>query len=60
MIKHLILPLLLVVVIGCNSERPSFGDSVDKTTGSLENSDVTATEKFIKTADMRFKVKNVQ
>lgn len=58
--KYLILPLFLLAIMSCNSERPSFGDTADKTTESLESADTTATEKIIKTADMRFRVKNVQ
>jgi hypothetical protein len=58
--RHLILPFLLVAILGCNSERPSFGDTADKTSESLESSDTTETAKIIKTADMRFRVKDVQ
>ena len=58
--KNLALLFLLVAVIGCNSEKPSFGDTADQTSKSLESSDTTQIEKIIKTADMRFRVKNVQ
>jgi len=59
--NKLLFPLLLIVALfGCNKEKRSFGDTSDQTSASLEASDTTAEEKIIKTADMRFRVKNVQ
>jgi len=58
--KYLILPIVLVAIMSCNSEKSSYGDTADKTSESLEMSDTIPTEKIIKTADMRFRVKNVQ
>jgi len=59
--NKLLFPLLLLVTLfGCNKEKRSFGDTADQTSASLEALDTTAEEKIIKTADMRFRVKNVQ
>jgi hypothetical protein len=58
--KFLVLLFVIVAFLGCNSEKTSFGDTSDETSASLESSDTTLTEKIVKTADMRFRVKSVQ
>jgi hypothetical protein len=58
--KFLVLLFVCAAFLGCNSEKTSFGDTADNTSASLESSDTTLTEKIVKTADMRFRVKSVQ
>lgn len=58
--KYLIYCIFTVAVFGCNSEKKSYGENADVTSANLESSDTTLTEQIIKTADMRFRVKNVQ
>src|SRR5215217_5725918 len=56
--KYLIYCVFAIVAFGCNKERSV--ETADTTAANLESTDTTLTEKIIKTADMRFKVKNVQ
>ncbi len=56
--KYLIYCIFTVAAFGCNSEKRS--ETADLTAQNLERSDTTFTEKIIKTADMRFRVKDVQ
>jgi hypothetical protein len=55
--KHSILLLLLIAFYGCSNERSSLGYTA---TEEVMDADSLATEKIIKTADMKFRVKNVQ
>lgn len=57
--KYLIYCVFAMVAFGCNSEKRS-GESADMTSENLESADTTLIEKIIKTADMRFRVKDVQ
>ncbi|MEJ2882747.1 DUF4349 domain-containing protein [Pedobacter sp. GR22-6] len=56
--KYLIYCVFAMVAFGCNSEKKY--ESADLTTENLESTDTVLTEKIIKTADMRFRVKDVQ
>jgi len=56
--KYLIYCVFAMVAFGCNSEKKY--ESADVTTENLESTDTVLTEKIIKTADMRFRVKDVQ
>ncbi|MEJ7557398.1 MAG: DUF4349 domain-containing protein [Pedobacter sp.] len=58
--KYLVLLLVSAAFLGCNREKSSFGETADNTSTSLESSDTILTEKIVKTADMRFRVKSVQ
>jgi hypothetical protein len=55
--KHSILLLLLIAFYGCSNEKSSSGYTA---TEEIMDPDSLATEKIIKTADMKFRVKNVQ
>lgn len=56
--KYLIYCVFAMVAFGCNSEKKY--ESADVTKENLESTDTVLTEKIIKTADMRFRVKDVQ
>jgi len=56
--KYLIYCVLAVVALGCSNEKRSH-ESMDEME-TLKTADTALTEKIIKTADMRFRVKNVQ
>jgi len=58
--NYLILCVLAVAVSGCNSEKRSYNESADTTSQSLAGQDSVLTEKIIKVADMKFRVKDVQ
>lgn len=58
--KYLIYCIFTMAVLGCSSEKKSHSESSDETAANLEASDTTMAEKIIKTADMRFRVKDVQ
>lgn len=56
--KYLIYCVFTMAVFGCNSEKRL--ESSDATSEIAESSDTVLSEKIIKTADMRFRVKDVQ
>ncbi|PYF70657.1 uncharacterized protein DUF4349 [Pedobacter nutrimenti] len=58
LMKRLLFILLIAGLWGCNSERKNRASA--DATESLQATDSTAAEKIIKTADMRFRVKDVQ
>ena len=57
--KHLISIFLLIACLSCNSEKSTFEKTADKTE-ELAILDTLGSQKIIKTADMRFRVKDVQ
>lgn len=58
--KYLIYCAFTIAVFGCNKEKGYESATADVTETNLESSDTLLTEKIIKTADMRFRVKDVQ
>jgi hypothetical protein len=58
--NYLVLCVIAVAVFGCNSEKRSYGESSDTISKSLTGQDSLLTEKIIKVADMKFRVKDVQ
>ncbi|WP_316793287.1 DUF4349 domain-containing protein [Pedobacter frigoris] len=58
--KYLIYCIFTIAAFGCNSSEKIGRESADLTEANLETADTTLTEKIIKTADMRFRVKDVQ
>jgi hypothetical protein len=58
--KILICCVITIAAFGCSSDKRSYERSADSTQSNLEAVDSLAEAKVIKTADMRFKVKNVQ
>jgi len=58
--KYLIYCVFAIVAFGCNGEKREAHNTADTTEANLENNDTLLTEKIIKTADMRFRVKDVQ
>lgn len=58
--KYLIYCVVAIAVSACSKENKSYEATSDATSANLEVSDTTLTEKIIKTADMRFRVKDVQ
>lgn len=58
--KYLIYCVVAIAISACNKENKSYEATSDATAPNLEISDTTLTEKIIKTADMRFRVKEVQ
>ena len=58
--KYLIYCVLAIAAFGCNGEKKEALATADTTEANLENNDTLLTEKIIKTADMRFRVKDVQ
>lgn len=58
--KYLIYCVFAIAVFGCNNNKSNYKETADVTEANLETSDTLFTEKIIKTADMRFRVKDVQ
>jgi hypothetical protein len=58
--NYLIWCIIALAGSGCNSEKKSYGETSDTTSESLAKQDSALTEKIIKVADMKFRVKNVQ
>lgn len=59
--KYLIYCIITIAALGCaNEKRGESTATADATAENLEATDSTLTEKVIKTADMRFRVKDVQ
>jgi len=58
--KLLICCVITMAAFGCNSEKKIYSDSADSTEENLETADTLLTGKVIKTADMRFRVQDVQ
>ncbi|HMI04030.1 MAG TPA: DUF4349 domain-containing protein [Pedobacter sp.] len=58
--KYLIYCVFTIAVFGCNKQKDAENGTADVTEANLESTDTTYTEKIIKTADMRFRVKDVQ
>lgn len=58
--KYLIYCIFTIAAFGCNNAEKVDRSSADITDSNLEAADTTLTEKIIKTADMRFRVKDVQ
>jgi len=58
--KLLICCVITMAAFGCNSEKKSYDENSDSTQSNLEAADTVLTEKVIKTADMRFRVEDVQ
>jgi hypothetical protein len=58
--KYLIYCVFTIAVFGCNKEKSDESATADVTEANLESPDTSLTEKIIKTADMRFRVKDVQ
>ncbi|WP_316813580.1 DUF4349 domain-containing protein [Pedobacter heparinus] len=57
--QYFVYPVMVLAFWGCSNANKS-NESADVTAASLEKSDTSLTEKIIKTADMRFRVKDVQ
>jgi len=58
--KYLIYCVFAIAMFSCNSNKSSNLENSDATAASLETTDSLLSEKIIKTADMRFRVKDVQ
>lgn len=58
--KYLIYCVFAIAMFSCNSNKDSKLENSDATTANLETTDSLLSEKIIKTADMRFRVKDVQ
>lgn len=58
--KYLIYCIFAIAISACNQQNKSHNESADQTLASLEATDSAMVEKIIKTADMRFRVKDVQ
>lgn len=58
--KYLIYCVVAIAISACNKEKKSYEATSDVVAETLEASDSALTEKIIKTADMRFRVKEVQ
>jgi hypothetical protein len=59
--KYLLSIAIIAIVYGCQSEKKEYASSEDlNTTEQVVANDTTATPKIVKTADMRFRVKDVQ
>lgn len=58
--KYLIYCVVAIAISACSKQNKSHQETSDVTATNLEASDTTLTEKIIKTADMRFRVKEVQ
>ncbi len=57
--KYLLGIAIIIIMFGCNSERKDYASSENLNNIELADS-TSATSKIIKTADMRFRVKDVQ
>lgn len=58
--KYLIYCVFTIAIFSCNSKKGSNLENSDVTAANLETTDSLLSEKIIKTADMRFRVKDVQ
>jgi hypothetical protein len=58
--KYLIYCVFAIALFSCNSNKDSKLENSDATSANLETTDSLLSEKIIKTADMRFRVKDVQ
>jgi hypothetical protein len=60
--RNIIAIAIVLTIFGCQNENKKYAsaDTVELEPLSKESADSTAVEKIIKTADMRFRVKNVQ
>lgn len=58
--KYLIYCVFTIAMFSCNSKKGSNLENSDATAANLETTDSLLSEKIIKTADMRFRVKDVQ
>ncbi|WP_316843261.1 DUF4349 domain-containing protein [Pedobacter psychrodurus] len=60
--RNIIAIAIILTIFGCQNENKKYAsaDTVELEPLSKESADSTAAEKIIKTADMRFRVKNVQ
>lgn len=58
--KYLIYCVFTIALFSCNANKESKMDNSDSTSANLETTDSLLSEKIIKTADMRFRVKDVQ
>ncbi len=58
--KYLIYCLIVVAISACNSENKSLEENSDSTSSNLSKIDTLLSAKIVKTADMSFRVKNVQ
>lgn len=58
--KYLIYCVFAIAMFSCNSNKESKIENSDSTSANLETTDSLLSEKIIKTADMRFRVKDVQ
>ena len=58
--KYLIYCVFAIAMFSCDSNKDSKLENSDATTANLETTDSLLSEKIIKTADMRFRVKDVQ
>jgi len=58
--KYLIYCVFTIAMFSCNSKKESNLENSDATAANLETTDSLLSEKIIKTADMRFRVKDVQ
>jgi len=60
--RNIIAIAIILTIFGCQNENKKYAsaDAVELEPLSKESADSTAAEKIIKTADMRFRVKNVQ
>nr|WP_294872131.1 DUF4349 domain-containing protein [uncultured Pedobacter sp.] len=58
--KYLIYCVFAIAMFSCNSNKDSKLENSDATSTNLETTDSLLSEKIIKTADMRFRVKDVQ
>lgn len=58
--KYLIYGILILTALGCNSEKKSGAYEEAEQNSVAKLSDTSVAEKIVKTADMRFRVKDVQ
>lgn len=60
--RNIIAIAIVLTIFGCQNENKKYAsaDAVDTQELNKESADTTAAEKIIKTADMRFRVKDVQ
>ncbi|TBO41971.1 DUF4349 domain-containing protein [Pedobacter kyonggii] len=60
--RNIIAIAIILTIFGCQNENKKYAsaDAVDTQELNKESADTTAAEKIIKTADMRFRVKDVQ
>jgi hypothetical protein len=60
--RNIIAIAIILTIFGCQNENKKYAsaDAIDTQELNKESADTTAAEKIIKTADMRFRVKDVQ